>query len=166
MDYAVCTACPALHYLYAPDSSCLSSCPFGYYEYSTRCEACSVALHCESCDNSSSCLTCLSGYYYYEGLCLAACPALITYASPLFKTCLGCPDNCTQCTGDDSGATCTKCVNGYYMDDGACSLTCLTLGTVPFNNQCVSCSTVCLTCSLTPTNCTSCDLSSANPYLY
>jgi hypothetical protein len=52
------------------------------------------------------------------------------------------------------------------MDNYRCYLDCLTAGLVKSNGQCVGCSSICLTCSLTMTNCTSCDYLSSNPYYF
>ena len=61
---------------------------------------------------------------------------------------------------------CTKCENGYLMDDGRCYNECVTVGTVPSGNKCVACSNLCLTCSITQYNCDSCDPASTYPYYY
>ena len=53
----------------------------------------------------------------------------------------------------------------FDLATARCYLECMTLGTVPSGNQCVQCQSSCLTCSLAPTNCTSCDITSLNPYL-
>lgn len=112
------------------------------------------------------CLTCVSGYFLYNNQCYTSCPNLISYANTLTRTCNSCPTNCTQCTGDYTLVTCTKCVTGYVLDNGACSSNCITSGYVNLNGVCVGCSTMCGTCSITQTNCTSCDISSLNPYFY
>ena len=105
-----------------------------------------MSLHCESCDNSHQCLTCLAPYLLYGTLCLDSCPTGITYPNTLTKLCVDCPDTCAQCTGDYSAVVCTDCIAGYLLDDGACALTCTTPGLVPSSGECVSCSSLCLTC--------------------
>ncbi len=109
-------------------------------------------------------MTCLNGYYLYNKQCYTTCPGLITYENTLTRTCDSCPVNCTQCTGDYTNVQCTKCVNGYVMDNGGCYLDCVTAGLVKSGGVCVVCSSLCATCSLTTTNCTSCDYTSLNPY--
>ncbi len=82
------------------------------------------------------------------------------------KTCDSCPTNCTQCTGDYTDIQCTKCLNGYVMDNYRCYLDCVTPGLVKSNGNCVNCASLCASCSNTMSNCTSCDTSSANAYLF
>lgn len=52
------------------------------------------------------------------------------------------------------------------MDNNRCALTCITNGYVPWGLICKGCSTICLTCSVNPNNCTSCDNSGTNPYFF
>jgi hypothetical protein len=98
-------------------------------------------------------------------LCYLACPLLVTIQNTLLNTCDACPINCTQCTGDYTLVTCTRCLNGYVIDNGGCYLDCVTAGLVKSAGSCVSCSSICDTCSIGPTNCTSCSIPSSNPYL-
>lgn len=102
----------------------------------------------------------------YNSQCYATCPNLISYANTLTNNCDPCPANCTQCTGDYTAVTCTKCITNYVLDNGVCSLTCITPSLVNLNGICVGCSSLCSTCVNTQTNCTSCDSTSLNPYYF
>jgi proprotein convertase subtilisin/kexin type 5 len=81
------------------------------------------------------------------------------------NTCDSCPQNCTNCQGNSSLVICTVCNNGYVIDGTRCYLTCVTAGTFAVNGICQGCSSACLTCSITHTNCTSCFPNSTTPYL-
>jgi proprotein convertase subtilisin/kexin type 5 len=162
-NFNICLSCNNNRYLHLQD--CLTDCLIGFYKYSARCLPCDkTTLHCESCANSYECLTCEAPYLVYNKVCYLICPALITYANTLTKTCEACPANCLQCTGDFTLVTCSKCANGYVLDNGGCYVDCVTSGLVKSNGECVACSTLCGTCSLTTTNCTSCLFPSSNPY--
>jgi hypothetical protein len=66
---------------------------------------------------------------------------------------------------------CLKCAEGYFMQDGKCVTTCLkTMREKPVTRACTStfkerCSPSCLTCSLNPDWCLSCNQTSALPVL-
>jgi proprotein convertase subtilisin/kexin type 5 len=102
----------------------------------------------------------------YNKLCYSNCPILITFENTLTKTCDSCSTNCLQCTGDFTGTTCSKCANGYVLDNGGCYIDCITSGLVRSNGICIACSSICGSCSITTTNCTSCDYLSSYKYFY
>lgn len=85
--------------------------------------------------------------------------------------CQSCPTTCDTCIRDTTYNNtfmikCTSCRNGYLIDGNQCSSTCTTYNTVPdyTNNRCTGCDVSCRTCSISATNCTSCNISSALPY--
>lgn len=58
-----------------------------------------------------------------------------------------------------------SCNSSLLLYNGQCRTSC-PAGLVPVNGTCGSCDTSCLTCTGDMFNCTSCNISSALPYLY
>jgi proprotein convertase subtilisin/kexin type 5 len=98
-------------------------------------------------------------------LCISACPSPITYTDTINNICQNCPTNCSYCSGFPI-TICTACNPGYYLDQNRCYLTCQTNGYVINGLVCTNCSAPCITCSGLVTNCTSCNVSSLNIYLF
>ena len=70
-------------------------------------------------------------------------------------TCTACVSPCATCTGQTS---CITCASGFFLSGTSCGTTCTT-GTFIMNNStntCDPCNSICLTCSITTTNCLSC----------
>ena len=75
---------------------------------------------------------------------------------------------CLKCSGDINNCTGCSSESVINVDDNGVS-TCLAVCPSPkVNNRglCASCSTDCLTCSISFDNCTSCSRTSSLPYLY
>ena len=129
------------------------------------CLACTTALHCATCSDSISCLSCINPYFNYLNYCISSCPAGVTVSNTVAFTCDPCPANCSECSGYPT-TICTKCNAGYLLDQDRCALTCVTNGYVPWGLICKGCNSICLTCSGSPNNCTSCDTTGSNPYFF
>eukprot|EP01017_Pseudomicrothorax_dubius_P021906 TRINITY_DN23571_c0_g1_i2.p1 TRINITY_DN23571_c0_g1~~TRINITY_DN23571_c0_g1_i2.p1 ORF type:complete len:246 (+),score=8.28 TRINITY_DN23571_c0_g1_i2:60-740(+) len=112
------------------------------------------------CIRDSSCTD--TTKFLSDGKCVAVCPS---GTIPQSKTCQPCQTPCATCV--DSTSKCTSCVNGYnfIVSNNTCQSQCPT-GLFLQSGNCVGCDTsVCKTCTGTPTNCTSCDSSSNTPFL-
>jgi len=109
------------------------------------CLNCSSPLICTNCTTnaklaSGSC-TCRSGFYWTS--CVNTCQ----------QECLPCPSNCTACT--ETG--CTNCATGFLLTlDEKCESTCPD-GSYQNGTSCQECSSPCLTCTTSATNCLSCN---------
>lgn len=131
-------------------SSCLSTCPTGYYSSVFTCEACNSS--CTTCVNTpNSCSQCQSGLYLYGQSCVAICP-IGFYANITLKTCQSCPSNCLNC----QQSTCYACQAGFLLYLGQCYSICpsTTYASVGMG-LCYECPTNCTSC-LGDENCTSC----------
>jgi hypothetical protein len=151
-------------YFYALLSNCYSTCPATTYNNATL-------LLCAPCD--SNCLNCLnapafctscnasSAFPYLQVLnstqtCVADCGAgnyPSAAASPTI--CTACVSPCATCTGQ---TVCLTCAGGFFKSGALCVSSCPVSTTVPNNatNTCDACAAICLTCSVSVANCTSC----------
>lgn len=148
-----------------------------YQEMGRKCTKCNE--ECATCVDSQElgCSSCAPGYYFtqmntnpynpYTGKCESC--------SKDNSNCLLCIENCNDDDNFNCEPTpiCTKCVDGFYIDNnnvcqpcdkscGSCigpsvydCVTCAE-GLMRYEDKCVGCSDTCLTCDITPTNCTSC----------
>ena len=153
-------------FLLGTDSSCLTTCPEGYFKNFSNhhCEAChekcatctANATFCQSCtvtgaaeaflySANSSCMTiCPDGYFnnagtHVCGLCGIGC-----------TLCSGSADNCQEC--DES--------LGYGLTDSRCVSLCPD-GTYMNNGKCEFCSAFCTLCVSSPSDCRQCQSSGA-----
>ena len=117
----ICLTCPSGKILM--NSTCLTSCPDGYYYFSLVCSLCQS--NCLTCTNYSSCLTCQSSYHYHGGKCLNNCPskyvAVVNASSN--SNCVSCPSNCFICTSS-TVPSCITCDSGFYLNLGSCVSNC------------------------------------------
>lgn len=130
-DCSISTCVAANTYYHSPTSSCVPTCPSGYYAsvLSKACLKCDVS--CSECrDESTICTSCTSTpaspqYYYVAGArCVSACPA-DTFLQ--VDTCISCDTvtaGCATCTG--SSTTCLSCVDPakYLNELNQCVTTC------------------------------------------
>jgi len=154
-----CTTCQSGLVLNA-NGSCTyppNNCSSGYYLNSLgNCSQCFPT--CNTCNGgtSSNCLTCFSGYTLYNGVCIQNCNSTSYYSINL-SSCLPCNSafsNCTTC----SSIGCTVCNVGFNVSAGACQQVCPN-GTYLQNQQCISCSSYCISCS-NSSSCNQCTNSS------
>lgn len=141
----------------APDSSsCLNSCPSGYYpdDGTKMCQLCDT--ECQTCTGPSNnqCLLCATGFYLQpapdSNTCLDNCPAGY-YPNDGTKTCQLCNTNCLTCTGP-SNVECIQCASGFYQQPPPNSNTCLNVCPSGYyrdngTNTCKLCNASCQTCT-------------------
>ena len=136
-------------YLVTETGECLS-CP-------STCTACSTVM---TSTETSICTACAEGYTLDEAT--GACRPLNCSDAEYVKgneclPCSGSISNCLTCSGEN---TCTKCANGYTLENGQCvGIDCAAgsyLNTTKDPASCDSCSSPCATCSGSATSCTSC----------
>lgn len=60
--------------------------------------------------------------YLSNNACYFACP-LGTYRNDTSMLCTGCDSTCSACTGSGN-SKCTKCINGYVLDNTTCTSGC------------------------------------------
>ena len=151
-DPTKCTTCATGAILNTVTFTC--TCGDGYFVNGTVCQKCPYK--CQTCSSpDGSCVTCvdsqrrdlaqgcacISGYYDSGSVNCSAC----------MSSCLTCNDGstCASCDATKfrmlSGTICT-CMNGYYE-----------FFNVDQSRECKLCNPECLTCSIAPTSCTSCD---------
>ena len=92
----------------------------------------------------------------FNKTCLSICPnGYYAYNNE----CLQCSSPCATCSGQ--ALSCLTCVNGYFIDNGSnntrCVTTCSNNNYLGQDGQCKQCTNNCKTCSITLSNCTSCD---------
>lgn len=179
-----CNACFSGNYYYSGNSSCLGSCPNGFYADSTTgtCLPCYTAPSgtatnrtCVTCDGPASynCLSCDTNAFLMVNwqTCLSQCPSGY-YEDATTNTCMSCfqgsstSEACESCTGPLS-TDCTSCFDGTYFlpVDGTCVRSCPVIGWYAGVRVCLSCflpsskssERACLTCrGSQSTDCLSC----------
>lgn len=106
-----CTQCQASFVLF--QTSCLTTCPEGYYNRSGQCIVCQSP--CMSCFNQTACKSCQPSLYMYGITCNMVCPNG-SYASTTNNyVCLSCPANCSLCSAISGTLICTNCTFGYFL---------------------------------------------------
>lgn len=130
--------------------------------FNMSCILCSAKMKgCLECTNATYCSKCDSASNYYIEYDFKSCTkecGLGYYPNNFTYQCTACPKGCTKCTGP-LYTNCTICNGDYFFDPvepAQCSLTCQNgyYGNTT-TNKCEPC-IICNTCSLTATNCTSC----------
>ena len=151
-----CTSCHNVSGRFLAGSSCVCS-SAGYIDiyFNGTCSSCHYS--CTTCHGilSTNCDTCASNRTLQSGECL--CPT--GYYDGSSVACQLCVATCVNCTSSLS-TSCTAC-NSLYLR----SLTSTPSGSCQCNNGyydsgaliCQLCSSKCLTCTGTSTNCSSCD---------
>lgn len=148
--------------IYLFNSTCVSSCPSGYY-IDTIYQTCSLcAFPCSSCSNSAdNCTACSinSTYKYLNkssggNTCVSDCPAyMFADNSQIPYVCSLCILPCAHCS---SLTNCTTCASSFFYYNYTCLTLCPSEITVTVGSSCIDCSLTCAKCSGTPTNCTVC----------
>lgn len=153
-----CQSCSAT--LYLSFGACLPTCPnLTYANNASR-----------TCVFAISCPPGLYGNGETQS-CSSICPVK-QYANNLSKLCLDCPQTCASCSSPEICLTCVtnaafsnvtkQCYQfcsptNPYKYNLTCFLTCPNNTYLDFTNvNCQACNSICKTCSLIATNCTSC----------
>ena len=118
---SACSSCllPLILQSFTGPSTCLSSCPSGYFQYTSN----NTCLHCDisclTCQQTAmdQCLSCANNLYLQPAigpaLCLSTCP-LRTYKYTINYTCLPCDSTCLTCIGS-SASQCLTCDTGIVL---------------------------------------------------
>ena len=145
-----CTKCKTEYYLNSSKTTC-TKCEAGYFCDGTTekhsCTgktyslagaiSCSNSTNVENCatyyNDKNGCKTCSNGYYFSSGKCLP-CPAGYacsnnnktactgtTYSTGNASSCLSSSNSANCTTIDNTTGKCSKCNNGYYLNNGACT---------------------------------------------
>jgi hypothetical protein len=138
-------------YLFTVNSSCLGSCPDGYYANNTLCVTCNAP--CLYCLDSVNCSRCTNSTYLYGQACLAVCPP--TYFGNSSNICSPCLPPCFNCT---TATACTSCATDFFSNSS-----CVTAGNCPNGTfaevasmTCAACSPPCAACNSNSSSCTAC----------
>lgn len=181
-----CSSCQAItinsasvpHYLIYGTTICSDGCPDGQYANSTSKKCLLCDSNCKTCiTNSTNCLSCglnTAGYLVYLDVnkCVQKCPVGY-YEDGTSKQCQKCHDGCSECYGP-ALTDCTACRTNnsvpYYKYVGfdTCGMAC-PLGQfidVSKSNSCGKCSSGCVGCEGSSTNCTAANGCNAGTYFY
>ena len=125
-----CTDCNPGYFLQpAPSATtCLNSCPPGYWEDTTNhiCALCDTS--CAVCldGTNTRCSSCNPGYFLQQGstICLDSCPAG-SWPNSRSSTCENCDISCAICSSSDN-TQCSACNPGYFLQPSStiCLSTC------------------------------------------
>lgn len=167
-----------------PDSSsCLFTCPNGYWAdtLTNKCILCNE--HCNVCTGPSSteCLVCSPGFFLQDDLrtCISACPEGFVRNTKT-SLCDDCTSSCGECTVIDNRSICSSCKSGMLLQPELyCESTCPSgywddlelYKCLPCHSSCQKCfgrsSDMCTVCNdgfaLQP-NTTTCDIGCPDTY--
>ena len=127
--------------LYTINSSCLTTCPNGYYNSTFLCVICSAP--CLDCLDSTNCTKCTATTYLYGTACLTVCPP--TFFGNSSNICESCVSPCGNCS---SSTACLSCLSDYLYVNSCVAAASCPVGTFPDNAT--------LTCAACPVGCTNC----------
>ena len=142
----------------APASTtCLNSCPNGYWENTANKVCASCHIWCSECTgpNNNQCSACNSGFFRQPApsgtVCLNYCPTGYG-GNPTTKICVLCDSSCLVCTGS-LNSECSACNPGYFLQPAPSTTTCL--NSCPAtgywkdatNHICVPCDAACSICT-------------------
>lgn len=181
LNSTVCRNCSSNFFLYK--GQCILTCPLGTYVSSNLCLPCNSS--CLTCTNAYNCSSCSSLFYMLPASinlgisrCLTVCPTgyyprsilqvtivNTTISISLQQQCALCISPCLTCK---SSSICLSCVNNFTLSGSFCIQNCpsgtyravfsvfqiLSISVTTYN--CRPCSSVCLTCVNSSTNCLTC----------
>lgn len=110
-----CLTCSVPYSFY--NSSCLLSCPSGFFSSSNVCNVC--VNNCLACSSASVCTSCNSPYLFYTSQCLSICP--VNSSIIINKTCTACANYCLNCS---SSNICYECPANRALYNEACVSSC------------------------------------------
>ncbi|KAM8895396.1 proprotein convertase subtilisin/kexin type 6 isoform 2-T2 [Spinachia spinachia] len=155
-----CLSCPKGLYLLALNSSCINTCPQGYFadEHQRRCLKCHDT--CMRCLRyADRCTACSQGYRLAGMTCVPECTCG-TFFHVEEMTCSPCHSSCRTCTGPGK-EQCIQCAEGFLQQEWRCVQICTPgyyaaeAAGVP-HKICYRCEGSCLKCSGPGTTCTKC----------
>ena len=160
-----CPACNSGYFLQpAPSTTtCLNSCPSGYWEDTTNhiCPPCDPS--CSECLDGTNiqCSSCKPGYFLQPSstICLDSCQSGY-WGDTVNHICPPCDDACSNCT-DSTVNQCSACKPGYFLQPS--STICLDSCPVGYwrnttSNTCMECDIACSNCTnATNTECSACN---------
>ncbi|XP_067350745.1 proprotein convertase subtilisin/kexin type 6 isoform X3 [Channa argus] len=155
-----CLSCRRGLYLNTLNSSCVNTCPPGYFgdESQKRCLKCHHT--CTRCLTfANRCSACREGYSLAGMTCVPQC-INGTFFHLEEMTCSQCHPSCRTCTGP-SKEECIQCAEGYLQQEWQCVQACAPgyysaeAAGVP-HKMCHRCEGNCLSCSDPGTTCTKC----------
>jgi len=115
-----CAAChPYCEECYGGNSDDCTACNPGYFLQGNTCVGCEP--HCSACTDADTCTECGSGWYLLNNDCFDDCSTQGAYFNDdtaIPPACTPCSTGCLTCA---DGATCTSCIDGYYMNVDVCS---------------------------------------------
>ncbi|EDK31890.2 hypothetical protein TTHERM_00143839 (macronuclear) [Tetrahymena thermophila SB210] len=150
--------------LFAYNSTCVQTCPSGYFGNTTNntCQQCDPT--CLTCTQSSTQCTSCAYYRQLQGTqCVDFCPSNQVWVrkqpggSNWSFECIACSlqQKCNQCLG--SPTYCTDCLPSFYLLDSDCLTVCTSSYYADESQRkCIKCDASCLTCQNSSKNCTSC----------
>lgn len=139
-------------------SSCVETCPDGFYKVSeTECSACSA--QCTTCNGGpDNCTSCLQGSVSTNGTCTVKCGE---NQFSFQGICVACSSSCYGC--QYTPQNCLACASGYVKSGSICQKGCLSYQFYDASQQkCIACDSSCATCS-TFNYCTTCANSAITP---
>ena len=123
-----CSACNSGYFLQPSSTTCLDSCPIGYWGNTTSntCMECDIA--CSNCTNATNtaCSACNTGYFLQPSstTCLSSCPNG-SFPNSTGNLCLTCDISCALCSGP-ANTECSACNPGFFLQPSStiCLETC------------------------------------------
>ncbi|XP_031704092.1 proprotein convertase subtilisin/kexin type 6 isoform X1 [Anarrhichthys ocellatus] len=155
-----CLSCRKGLYLNTLNSSCINTCPPGYFadEHQRQCLKCRDT--CMRCLRyADRCTACSEGYRLAGMTCVPECTNG-TFFHVEEMTCSPCHSSCRTCTGPGK-EECIQCAEGYLQQEWRCVQICTPgyyaaeAAGVP-HKMCHRCEENCLSCSGPGTTCTKC----------
>ena len=147
--------------MYASNTSCIATCPNGFFASNAinSCSPCKqMCLTCLTYSYCTSCVTSPKAYLYDTG-CSYNCPSgyFENVSNPNNYVCSACHSNCTECSQQPNN--CTVCKAGTFMPVGLtstfdCLIGCPAIA-FAFNSTCIACSSPCQQC-ISPDLCITC----------
>uniref|UniRef100_A0A3Q2Z7D6 Proprotein convertase subtilisin/kexin type 5a n=1 Tax=Hippocampus comes TaxID=109280 RepID=A0A3Q2Z7D6_HIPCM len=119
-----CTSCQAGHHLTEGTDTCTAGCEEGYFldHDAKMCRKCGE--NCSRCTSSSICRECKADTSLHGNRCQRSCaPGM--YYDEVEGLCKACHRVCATCAGAGVEA-CTRCADGYLMEDWRCVASCST----------------------------------------
>lgn len=117
-------------FLYSVNSSCLPTCPEGFFANKTTqtCDPCNE--NCTGCIFTANyCTACIDTFYWYKYTCYDICPTKTYVNTTLPTNCTDCFQYCQVCIGPST--LCTECSTvlpyiGYLYNDTNLTGSCVT----------------------------------------